>query len=58
MKGARVGAAEVAQKHANYIVNLGGASSDDVLRLAELVRVRVLREFGVWLELEVQVLGG
>lgn len=58
MKGARVGAAEVAQKHANYIVNLGGASSDDVLRLAELVRVRVLREFGVGLELEVQVLGG
>ena len=54
----RVGAAEVAQKHANYIVNLGGASSDDVLRLAELVRVRVLREFGVGLELEVQVLGG
>lgn len=57
MKGARVGAAEVAQKHANYIVNLGGASSDDVLRLAELVRERVLREFGARLELEVQVLG-
>lgn len=57
MKGARVGAAEVAQKHANYIVNLGGAGSDDVLRLAELVRERVLREFGVALELEVQVVG-
>ncbi|KPV47689.1 UDP-N-acetylenolpyruvoylglucosamine reductase, partial [Kouleothrix aurantiaca] len=33
MKGTRVGQAEIAQKHANYIVNLGGASSDDVLRL-------------------------
>ncbi len=57
MKGARIGAAEVAQKHANYIVNLGGASSDDVLRLAELVRERVLRSAGVALELEVQVVG-
>ena len=31
LKGTRVGGAEIAQKHANYIVNLGGASSADVL---------------------------
>jgi len=55
LKGTRVGGAESAHKHANYIVNLGGASSDDVLRLAEVARERVLREFGVELELEVQV---
>jgi UDP-N-acetylmuramate dehydrogenase len=56
LKGARSGAAEVSHKHANYIVNLGGATSADVLRLTELVRERVLAEFGVALELEVQVL--
>lgn len=57
LKGTRVGGAEIAQKHANYIVNIGGASSDDVLALAEIARERVLREFGVELELEVQVIG-
>jgi UDP-N-acetylmuramate dehydrogenase len=37
-------------------VNLGGASSDDVLRLMELAREAVLRQFGVELRLEVQIL--
>jgi UDP-N-acetylmuramate dehydrogenase len=57
LKGTRSGAAEIAQKHANYIVNLGGASSDDVLRLIDIARERVLGAFGVELELEVQVIG-
>lgn len=57
LKGARVGQAQIAQTHANYIVNQGGASSDDVLRLIELARERVLREFGVALTLEVEILG-
>jgi UDP-N-acetylmuramate dehydrogenase len=56
LKGTRVGAAEIAQKHANYIVNLGGASSADVLGLIEIVRERVFKEFGIQLELEVQII--
>lgn len=56
LKGTRVGGAEIAQKHANYIVNLGGASSDDVLRLIDLARERVARDTGVQLELEVQLI--
>jgi len=56
LKGARVGGAEIAQKHANYIVNLGGASSADVLELIEIARERVFREFGIELELEVQII--
>jgi UDP-N-acetylmuramate dehydrogenase len=55
LKGTRIGAAEIAQKHPNYIVNLGGASSDDVLRLIDLARERVARESGVQLDLEVQI---
>jgi UDP-N-acetylmuramate dehydrogenase len=57
LKGARVGLAEIARAHANYIVNLGGASSDDVLRLMDLARAEVLRQFGVELQPEVQILG-
>ncbi|HEU5086268.1 MAG TPA: UDP-N-acetylmuramate dehydrogenase, partial [Roseiflexaceae bacterium] len=56
LKGHRVGSAEISAKHANYIVNLGGASSADVLRLTEIARERVHAEFGVTLELEVQLL--
>ncbi len=55
LKGTRIGGAEIAGKHANYIVNLGGAGSDDVLRLIDLARERVARAFGVALELEVQI---
>lgn len=57
LKGAQVGAAIVSDKHANYIVNLGGATANDVLRLTEIMRERVLREFGFELQLEVQVVG-
>ncbi|HEX6293087.1 MAG TPA: UDP-N-acetylmuramate dehydrogenase [Herpetosiphonaceae bacterium] len=57
LKGTRVGGAIVSDKHANYIVNLGGATASDVLRLTEIMRERVLAEFGVAMELEVQVVG-
>lgn len=57
LKGTQVGAAIVSQKHANYIVNLGGATASDVLRLTEIMRERVLDAFGVALELEVQIVG-
>ena len=56
LKGTRVGGAEIAQKHANYIVNTGGARSDDVLNLIEIARERVFAEHGIELELEVQII--
>jgi UDP-N-acetylmuramate dehydrogenase len=56
LKGMRVGNAEISQRHANYIVNLGGASSDDVLSLITIVQETVRRQFGVDLELEVRVI--
>jgi len=57
LKGTRVGGAVVSEKHANYIVNLGGATAADVLRLTEIMRERVLAQFGVELELEIQLVG-
>lgn len=56
LKGRRIGAAEISQKHANYIINLGGASSKDVLQLIDLIRNTVLRVSGIELELEIQIL--
>ncbi len=56
LKGTRIGTAEISQRHANYIVNLGGASSEDVVQLIEVARTTVLQQFGVELELEVQMI--
>lgn len=55
LKGQRIGAAEISHVHANYIVNLGGAKSDDVLQLIDLARTTVLKQFGIELELEIQI---
>ena len=56
LKGARVGGACVSEKHAGFIVNLGGATFDDVLRLEEMVKETVKRETGVTLEREVEMI--
>ena len=57
MKGFRLGGAEVSPIHANYIVNVGGASASDVLRVMEAVRACVAQRFGITLESEVQLIG-
>lgn len=57
LKGTRRGGAVVSPKHANFVVNDGGASAADVLALLDLVRERVRAAFGVELELEVKVWG-
>ncbi len=55
LKGLRIGAAEVSTKHANYIVNTGGATAADVRRVIDTVRETVQQRFGVELELEVRI---
>ncbi|HAU99176.1 MAG: UDP-N-acetylenolpyruvoylglucosamine reductase [Microgenomates group bacterium GW2011_GWF2_45_18] len=56
LKGTRVGGAEVSEVHANFIVNRGGASSHDVLELAELVQKKVKDKTGVVLEKEIFII--
>lgn len=55
LKGTRVGGAEVSDRHANFIVTHDGAKAEDVIRLIDLARSRVLERLGVELELEVQI---
>lgn len=57
LKGASVGAAWVAEKHANYIINRGGATSADVCALVAHIRATVQTKCAVTLEPEVQILG-
>jgi UDP-N-acetylmuramate dehydrogenase len=57
LKGRRAGGAEVSPKHANWIVNAGGARAADVLALIEQVRTAVRERHGIELEMEVKVLG-
>lgn len=50
LKGLRIGGAAVSEKHAGFIVNLGGATTDDVLRLIEMVQTEVFKQTGILLE--------
>ncbi len=56
LKGRGVGGAQISTKHANWIVNTGGASAADVAELIELARSEVERRFGILLECEVECL--
>jgi UDP-N-acetylmuramate dehydrogenase len=55
LKGTRIGEAEFSDRHANFIVTHPGATSKDVHRLIDLARSKVSEQFGVDLELEVQI---
>ncbi len=57
IKGTRIGGAEISLVHGNYIVNVDHATAADVLALIELAQRTVRAEFGIELELEVQVVG-
>jgi len=57
LKGKRIGAAQVSTKHANFIVNLGKATSGDVIQLINLIKNKVKNKFGVELKEEIQFLG-
>lgn len=57
LKGMRMGGAAFSDRHANFIVNLGGARADEVRALMELARTRVGQTSGVWLEPEVKLVG-
>lgn len=55
-KGLQVGGSRVSDLHGNFVVNQGGATASDALRLINLVRERVFERTGVALELEVRVM--
>ncbi|MGH7204612.1 MAG: UDP-N-acetylmuramate dehydrogenase [Nitrospiraceae bacterium] len=57
LKGVRVGDAQVSEKHANFVVNLGRASAADVIALIKKVGRTVEQQTGITLELELKIVG-
>ncbi len=57
LKGLRVGGAQVSEKHANFLVNTGGATASDLRTLAQRVKTAVQERFSVTLEEEVLYVG-
>lgn len=57
LKGYRIGSAMISEKHANYIVNMGKAKSQDVLSLIKIIQDKVKSETGHELEPEVSFIG-
>jgi len=57
LKGTQIGGLQVSQKHANFLVNVGNASSQDALDLMALVHKTVQEKFGIDLTPEVKIIG-
>jgi UDP-N-acetylmuramate dehydrogenase len=57
LKGFRIGQAMVSERHANFIINLGKARAEEVIRLMEFVEKKVYEGKGISLEREVKVVG-
>jgi len=57
LKGTASGSAEISALHANFIVNTGGATAQDVLTLIHRMRAQVAKQFGVQLQLEIELFG-
>lgn len=57
LKGVSKGKAQISSRHANFIINLGGARAQDVLSLMNLIRTRVRNQYGLLLEPEVHLWG-
>ena len=57
LKGTTIGGAQISEQHANFIVNLGGATASDVYALMCQAQRVVFERSGVWLRPEIELFG-
>ena len=57
LKGTSVGGAMVSEKHAGFIINKGGATCEDILKLLEIITSKVSEEFKIELQREIMLVG-
>lgn len=57
LKGLNIGDAEVSKKHANFLINKGNASAEDVIKLSNLVKEKIKDKYDIELHEEVQYIG-
>jgi UDP-N-acetylmuramate dehydrogenase len=55
LKGQKVGGAVVSEKHANFIVNTGNATSADIIELIKIIKETIKKKYNVSLEQEIQI---
>lgn len=56
LKGFSVGGAQVSEKHSGFVINTGGATFADVYELTEQIKAKVMKQYGVELEREVEIM--
>jgi len=56
LKGTRIGGAAISEKHANFIVNMGGATASDVKKLISLIKKKVREQYGITLQTEIEMI--
>ena len=56
LKGKRIGDMAWSDKHANFLINLGGGTFDEAIKLIELAKERVFKRYGIKLELEIKLI--
>lgn len=57
LKGKKIGGAMISEKHANFIVNTGGATAEDVVILISLIKQKVRQKFDIQLHEEIEYVG-
>ncbi len=57
LKGKTIGGAQVSEKHSGFLINIGGATAQDILDLIAFCQKEVQEQFGVTLETEVKIVG-
>ena len=57
LKGKKIGRAAISEKHANFIINRGGAKAQDVIKLIQLIKKTVQKKFNLELKEEIEYLG-
>ncbi len=57
LKGVKVGGAQVSEKHCGFVINTGEATSQDVIRLMQMIQQRVKEQSGILLEPEIKMVG-
>ena len=55
LKGYTIGGAQISEKHAGFIINIGNATAQDVLDLVKYTQDKVFKEFGKMIELEIKI---
>ncbi|HRZ34066.1 MAG TPA: UDP-N-acetylmuramate dehydrogenase [Candidatus Moranbacteria bacterium] len=57
LRGKKIGGAQVSEKHANFVVNIGNATAQDIVMLSSFIKMKVRDELGVQLQEEIQYIG-